>query len=77
MQGLLTVYEVARLLSLSTSTIRAWLSRGKLPRISCGRAVRISAEAVRKFIEENTIAVLPAASENAKRTPRGTRASVN
>ncbi len=77
MQGLLTVCEVARLLSLSTSTIRTWLARGKLPRVSCGRAVRIPTEAVRKFIEENTIPVLAAARENAKRTPRGKGVSVN
>jgi excisionase family DNA binding protein len=66
MQGLLTVCEVARLLNLSSSTIRAWLSRGKLPRVSCGRAVRIPAEAVRKFIEENTIPALPARSRTAR-----------
>lgn len=52
---LLTVVETAEALSLKTSTVRSWLSNRKLPRVNCGRAVRIPAEAVEQFIERNTI----------------------
>jgi excisionase family DNA binding protein len=55
MQKLLTVAETAETLNLKVSTIRAWLSRRKLPRVNCGRSVRIPAEAVAAFIERNTI----------------------
>ena len=34
--------------------VRAWLLRRKLPRVNCGRAVRIPADAVTQFIERNT-----------------------
>jgi excisionase family DNA binding protein len=37
------------------STVRAWLAKRKLPRVNCGRAVRIPASAVEEFIERNTI----------------------
>ena len=52
---LLNVEQAAELLGLKASTIRAWLLRRKLPRVSCGRAVRIPSEAIEKFIRENTI----------------------
>jgi excisionase family DNA binding protein len=55
MKNLLTVAEVAEALNLKVSTVRAWLSRRKLARVNCGRAVRIPAEAIEKFIAENTI----------------------
>jgi excisionase family DNA binding protein len=55
MSQLLTVRQAADALGLKVSTIRAWLLRRKLPRVSCGRAVRIPAEAIEKFIAENTI----------------------
>jgi excisionase family DNA binding protein len=55
MKSLLTVGEAAEALNLKVSTIRAWLLRRKLPRVNCGRAVRIPAEAILKFIAENTI----------------------
>ena len=54
-KGLLTVDQAAELLGLKASTIRAWLSRRKLPRVNCGRAVRIPAESILEFIEQNTI----------------------
>lgn len=56
MTQLLTVQQAAELLGLKVATIRAWLLRRKLPRVNCGRAVRIPAEAIEKFIAENTIA---------------------
>jgi excisionase family DNA binding protein len=55
MQKLLTVAEAAEALGLKSATIRAWLLRRKLPRVSCGRAVRIPVEAIAEFIERNTI----------------------
>jgi excisionase family DNA binding protein len=55
MQKLLSIKEAAEALALKPSTVRAWLLRRKLPRVSCGRAVRIPAEAVAQFIERNTI----------------------
>jgi len=55
MAQLLTVKQAAEVLGLKVATIRAWLLRRKLPRVNCGRAVRIPAEAIQKFIDENTI----------------------
>lgn len=55
MEKLLTVVEAAEALGLKPATIRAWLLRRKLPRVSCGRAVRVPAVAIAQFIERNTI----------------------
>jgi len=55
MKNLLTVTEAAEALNLKVSTVRAWLLRRRLPRVNCGRAVRIPAEAIAQFIERNTI----------------------
>ena len=55
MKTLLTVKEAAEELAIKPSTVRAWIAKRKLPRVNCGRAVRIPAEAVAEFIERNTI----------------------
>jgi excisionase family DNA binding protein len=55
MSQLLTVKEAADALGLKTATIRAWLLRRKLPRVNCGRCVRVPADAIAKFIELNTV----------------------
>jgi excisionase family DNA binding protein len=55
MTQLLTVKQAADALGLKVATIRAWVSRRKLPRVNCGRAVRIPAQAIAEFIERNTI----------------------
>ena len=55
MSKLLSVQEASEMLALKPATIRAWLLRRKLPRVNCGRAVRIPAEAIAQFIERNTI----------------------
>jgi excisionase family DNA binding protein len=55
MKQLLTVKQCAEALGLQVSTVRAWLAKRKLPRVNCGRAVRIPAQAVAEFIEDNTI----------------------
>ncbi len=55
MKNLLTVLEAAEALNLKPSTVRAWLLRRKLPRVNCGRAVRIPTDAIEKFVERNTV----------------------
>lgn len=55
MGKLLTVAETAEALNIKISTVRAWLAKRKLPRVNCGRAVRIPAEAITRFVEKNTI----------------------
>jgi len=55
MKNLLTVVESAEALGVRPATVRAWLARRKLPRVNCGRAVRIPAQAIAEFIERNTI----------------------
>lgn len=52
---LLTVRQAAEKLGLRECTIRLWLAQRKLPRVSCGRSVRIPAVAIEEFIERNTI----------------------
>jgi excisionase family DNA binding protein len=52
---LLNVSETAEALNVKTATVRAWLFQRKLPKVNCGRAVRIPAEAVEDFIRRNTI----------------------
>ena len=52
---LLTVVEASEAMGLKPATIRAWLAKRKLPRVNCGRAVRVPAEAIAEFIQRNTI----------------------
>jgi excisionase family DNA binding protein len=48
--------EAAAFLNVKESTIRAWLTKRKLPRVHVGRRmVRIPREALERLIEENTI----------------------
>ena len=52
----LTEAEVARRLSLSTATLRAWRLRGQGPRfVRLGRAVRYVASDVQDFLDANTV----------------------
>ncbi len=55
MKTLLTVVEAAELLNVKTATIRSWLLRRKLPRVSCGRCVRVPAQAIEDFVRRNTV----------------------
>lgn len=55
MTKLLTVKQAAEALGLKVATIRAWVSRRRLPRVNCGRAVRIPSDAIAEFIERNTV----------------------
>jgi excisionase family DNA binding protein len=53
---MLTVPEVAARLGLQPATIRSWrLRRKHLPFVCVGRAIRVSEEAVARFIETNTV----------------------
>jgi len=54
-KNLLRVHEVAERLGIKERTVRLWLSTRKLPRVQCGRSVRVPAEAVEEFIVRNTI----------------------
>jgi excisionase family DNA binding protein len=55
MKKLLTAAEAAEILNIKIATVRAWLLRRKLPRVNCGRSVRIPADAIAQFIERNTV----------------------
>jgi excisionase family DNA binding protein len=56
MTKLLSIKEASAALGLKPATIRAWILRRKnLPFVRCGRAVRIPAEAIDKFVAENTV----------------------
>jgi excisionase family DNA binding protein len=56
MTKLLSIREAAEMLAIKPATIRAWLYRRRLPYVRCGRAIRIPADAIARFIERNTIA---------------------
>lgn len=55
MKELVDVKQAAALLGLKVSTIRAWLAQRRLSYVRCGRAIRISQEALDRFIAENTV----------------------
>ncbi len=55
MTKLLSILEASEMLAVKPATVRAWLAKRKLPRVNCGRAVRIPADAIAQFIERNTI----------------------
>jgi excisionase family DNA binding protein len=52
---LLTVRQVAECLGLQEGTIRGWLTEGRLPKVCCGRAIRVPAEALKDFVRRNTV----------------------
>jgi excisionase family DNA binding protein len=47
---LLCVDEAAQLATVRPSTIRAWLSQGRLPRVKVGRCTRILRRDLEEFI---------------------------
>jgi len=55
MSKLLSIKEASELLALKPATIRAWLYRRRLPCVRCGRAIRVPADAIARFIERNTV----------------------
>ena len=55
---MLTVKEASEMLGLKPATLRNWQARRKnLPFVRCGRSVRIPADAIERFILENTVPV--------------------
>jgi excisionase family DNA binding protein len=52
---LLTVSEVADLLRAKPSTIRAWLTQGKLPRVKIGRLTRVLRQDADAFIRAGRV----------------------
>jgi excisionase family DNA binding protein len=54
-RNLVSIKEASEILAVKPATVRAWLMQRKLPRVNCGRAVRIPAAAIAQFIECNTI----------------------
>lgn len=54
-QKLLRVVEMAEVLGLKPSTIRAWLLHRKIRYIKIGRSIRIPAEVVDELIEAGTV----------------------
>jgi excisionase family DNA binding protein len=53
--ALFTVEQAAANLGVKPGTVRLWLYQRRLPRVNCGRAVRIPADAIAQFIERNTV----------------------
>jgi excisionase family DNA binding protein len=50
---LLTVKEAARRLSVSEKSVRRWLAAGALPAVRFSGSVRISPEALEKFVTDD------------------------
>jgi excisionase family DNA binding protein len=47
-----TVAQIAKLLEVSTRTVRRWIADGEMRHYRFGRQVRISESDVRAFVEE-------------------------
>lgn len=54
-ESLLTVRETAKILAVREGTVRVWLGQRRFPKVKCGRAVRIPAEAVVDFLRRHTV----------------------
>ena len=50
---LFTLNESARQLSVSTRTVRRMMERGELPWVRIGRAIRIPAKSLKKWVDIN------------------------
>jgi excisionase family DNA binding protein len=55
MQRLYTVDQAAEALSLSKSTIRAWIAKRRICSIHLGRAVRVPESEVNRLVERGTV----------------------
>lgn len=53
-----SVREAADELGLSVHTIRAWVASRRIAHVRLGRAVRIPASAIRRLVEDNTVAAI-------------------
>lgn len=54
MEKLLTVHEVAEILSISKSTAKVWAAQRRFPVIKTGRLVRVSPQALQEWLKDNT-----------------------
>jgi excisionase family DNA binding protein len=52
---LITVRDAASRLGVREGTTRVWLTQRRLPRVNCGRAVRIPSKAVEDFVRQNAV----------------------
>jgi excisionase family DNA binding protein len=52
---LLTIDDVAKYLQMHPRTIMRMVDRGELPAVRFGASVRFEVEAVRAFVEANTV----------------------
>lgn len=67
-QQLLRVCDVAKLLAVKESTIRAWLLARRISRVRVGRrSVRVPASEVQRLIQEGTIPARERTRRNAVR----------
>ena len=53
--SLLTVMQVAEMLALRVSTVRAWVWRNKIPYVKLERAVRIRKDVAEGLVERGTV----------------------
>lgn len=51
MMNLLTIDETARVLRVSTLTVRRYIDAGKLPAVRVGKGVRVQKEAIDQLVE--------------------------
>jgi len=55
MDSYFTVRQAAQALAIKDGTLRLWLGQRRIPYLRCGRAIRISVQAVEDFISRNTV----------------------
>lgn len=65
---LLTVEQTAAYLGVSLLTIYDWISQRKVEHIKAGRAVRFKRDTLNKWIEKQTVRVLPRGSASLNTT---------
>ena len=54
--AMLTTREVAKMFSVSDQTVRKWFKSGELPYLHMNGIIRVTREAVQKFISANEAA---------------------
>jgi excisionase family DNA binding protein len=55
MKTLLNTTQTAELLGIKAWTLRSWVSHCKIPYVKLGRLVRFDEEAIRAFIQDNSV----------------------
>jgi excisionase family DNA binding protein len=54
-KGLLTIAEAGEVLGLGETKMKELLRRGELPRVKIGKALRIPATSLQRWIDERTV----------------------